>query len=379
MQIAAKNNLFLTSFSSRKRLGDTAKLINNGENVQLVLLGLLKAVYEKQTLNELGAKLWSLADEAFSFRRMDTVEQVSRLLINLPLSNGYRGVGQYFQVVATGGQRTFGQSRALLENLIEEIPSHFKPRVMLAISASYYNEGDFQSALPAYGEAATATARNKVFDPFTFIQSHRTIAILKGIDGDRRGALSDLESLRPLAEQVRATYPQAYYDYQNSLAVELGEAGRLKEALNASRIAVASPYGAIYSQWRETQANLLMKSRGLSRSAVAVSQTAPAAQNVVTLPATQPSTSLAKYQPAIPQQARVLRFRNYLRLAKEVSEVAGGGAVIEAGAATQEARVEDLRRMTTRQKLLRIMDLMSDDTITDDQLLKILFVLEGLA
>ena len=73
----------------------------------------------------------------------------------------------------------------------------------------------------------------------------------------------------------------------------------------------------------------------------------------------------------------MLRFRDYMKMAKEVNDARDSSSGLQAPVIAREARLEDLRRMTTRQKLLRIMDLMSDDKITDDQLLNVLLILEN--
>ena len=74
-----------------------------------------------------------------------------------------------------------------------------------------------------------------------------------------------------------------------------------------------------------------------------------------------------------------MKFRDYIKLAREVNYAAEGSASLQAPARSPATRLEDLKRMTTRQKLLRIMDLMSDDKITDEQLLEVLLILEGFA
>jgi hypothetical protein len=213
------------------------------------------------------------------------------------------------------------------------------------------------------------------------------LAVVRSVEGDHEGALAGLESLLPIVRAVASKYPPVYYDYMNNLAVEMGETGRLEEAFNASRIALSSPFAGAYNEWRETQADLIMKARRSSRSIVATDQinaqaqveTNSPTQNVVSLPAPQSlDEGFTKFEASIPQQARVLKFQDYMKMAREVNGALDSRAVLKVAARTEEMRLEDLKRMTTRQKLLRIMDLMSDDKITDDQLLNVLLILEDI-
>jgi hypothetical protein len=50
--------------------------------------------------------------------------------------------------------------------------------------------------------------------------------------------MRDLENLEPL---IRYAEPRLYYDFLNSYAIELAEAGRKQEARNISRIVIAPP------------------------------------------------------------------------------------------------------------------------------------------
>jgi len=222
-------------------------------------------------------------------------------------------------------------------------------------------------------------AQKHARDPFTGVKARMMLAVIKSTEGDHQGALDDLESFFPLARAISLQHPQLYYEYLNSLAVELGEVGRFNEAFNTLNLPLSSSFAGAYFEWRETQNELMLKSRRSSKSMIAFSQAISSTQNVVSLPAPQQilGGGLTKYEtPPIPQQARVLRFRDYMKMAKEVNDARDSSSGLQAPVIAREAKLEDLRRMTTRQKLLRIMDLMSDDKITDDQLLNVLLILE---
>lgn len=110
------------------------------------------------------------------------------------------------------------------------------------------------------------------WDPRTAVGATRTVAVWKARDGSHRAALSDLEKLFSLARTVGGWHPHVYYDYLNSLAVELASNGRFTEARNASRIVLASPFAPAYPEWRETYEEISLKLPRSSRSVVAWSQ-----------------------------------------------------------------------------------------------------------
>ncbi|HEY3136596.1 MAG TPA: hypothetical protein VGL29_11270 [Blastocatellia bacterium] len=94
--------------------------------------------------------------------------------------------------------------------------------------------------------------------------------MINGLEGNHRGAVALLETLFPLACSVRASQPHLYYDYLNSLAVELCEVERLEEARNVSKVVLASPFAPAYPEWQETREEIELKARRASRWVVAI-------------------------------------------------------------------------------------------------------------
>ena len=113
---------------------------------------------------------------------------------------------------------------------------------------------------------------------------------------------------------MRSSQPHVYYDYMNSLAVELCEVGKLEDAKNVSQIVLASPFAPAYPEWRETSDEIALRGWRPSRSTVAVTQIPAVTQetteikNLVTLP-TAWRDSPAPASPTEPQPpARVIKF-----------------------------------------------------------------------
>jgi tetratricopeptide (TPR) repeat protein len=376
MQTAATNSFLLTSSSSLKRFG-LQHVISLGGFYQQILI-LAKEAYKRDALSNLGNNVIALTEHAYTFRQMNTVEEMVKLSQALPLPDDYKRVAEFYKAVCAGRKGQIPEATFLFESVAENAPVQYRARALSSLGTLLlWNNADQESASQLFNEACYV-AHKHAGDLFTVVNSQRMLAVMKSMEGDHEGALADLESLLPLVRAVALNHPQLYYDYLNNLAVELGEVGRLEEALSASRITLSSPFAGAYFEWRETQAELMIKSRRSSRSVVATGQINSPAQNVVSLPTPQQplSDGFTKYEASIPQQARVLKFQDYMKMAKEVNDATESRASLQAPVQPKEMRLEDLRRMTTRQKLLRIMDLMSDDKITDDQLLNVLLILE---
>jgi hypothetical protein len=179
---------------------------------------------------------------------------------------------------------------------------------MLGLGTNALAVGDRNGAMSFYREAMRIIALNRVCDPATLYFTSRMSAVVKALEGDHRGALADLEKIFPLVRMASSQQPYAYYDYLNTLAVELCEAGRVEEARCASEIALASPFARAYPEWRETREEIELKGRCSSRSTVAFAQRTPESPNLITLPrASSGSTAIglvAKSQPL----ARVIKF-----------------------------------------------------------------------
>jgi hypothetical protein len=130
--------------------------------------------------------------------------------------------------------------------------------------------GDFPAARNLSIDACKASASDGWRDPYTIYAAERNICAIRSLDGDHKGALGTLERIFPLVRALESSNPFVLFDYLNSLAVEMMAAGRLEEATNAIRIAMASPYASAYPEWHETRNDILIRTRRPSRSVVAI-------------------------------------------------------------------------------------------------------------
>ena len=239
---------------------------------------------------QLGNRLIRLAEQAHIFRQFDKVKEYGLLLANMPLKP-YQALGHYFLGVAANskGNGDQDEARKLFEIVTDTAHDPLKAKAILSLAAVASNVKDYQSQLSYLLESAKAAK-----DVTTKVKAHLGIAIYKSREGFHQQSLGDLENLYMLA---RHSQPIVFFDYLNSLAVELGEAGRKDEARNVIGHVLASPFIHAYPEWRETAEDL----RPPRRSFVALSS---AQYNILLLPEREPSG-----QPSVElNPARVFNF-----------------------------------------------------------------------
>jgi len=254
---------------------------------------------------------------------------------------------------------------------------------MQSLGTQAFRAGDFGAAMSFYRDVMRIATSDRAFDPVNAYFATQMSAVVKSIDGDHRGALTDLEKMVPLVRAASDVQPFTYYDYLNSLAVELGEAGRLEQARRASGIALRSPFARAYPNWRETFESIESKQRGASRSTVAVhkqvEQPEPAlprrqagnaasrglkqSGNLVQLPVSKYPTNTASNE-----TGRVLAFQKKKSVLEKPSHLQ-----------LRKLTREQMYELTTPQKLMRIVDLISRDETDDEMIDKMLEAVEEIA
>ena len=329
---------------------------------------LVRRFNTKQSLANLVNTLVSAADHAHSIRRLDVVSSVGKLLLSLPLEPQLETVGEYYLALSInrGGSGETVRAGRLFEKAADSANLHYRGRAMLALGSNYFVAGDYKTALSFYSEVMRINGRGSGFDPVTLYRAVRNTAVIRGIDGDHRGAVSDLERIFPLARIASSVLPSAYYDYMNALAVELGELGSLERARDASATALKFPSAGAFPEWHETFADIEAKRVSASRSVVPVHQHLEEPGNLLHLPSTGlPASPVVSDHKPRGAQARVLNFQHWKTMVKA-----------SAGPLPNEVASEHKRRMTTGQKLIRLMDLISQDETDDETIDRILEAVE---
>jgi hypothetical protein len=367
----------------------TQRRLNHGGFYQALAQSLVKGFHTKQSLLDFISKVTWAADQAFSTRQYDTLGALSKVLLSLPLSPQVESIGHFYEALSVTrlGRGDTVRGTSLLKQVAERGPIQYRARAMLALGARSVNVGDNNAALPWYGEIMRIAARERAVDPPTLYFARQVTAIIRARNGDHKGAIRELEEMFPLARLASYKEPRAYSVHLNSLAVELAEVGRLEEAAQASTIACSSPYAPAYPEWQETFDEISLKRRRASRSRIIVSRFLAQAdgdphrrrvnqisqpqlvnpQERLSLQPSQPNALVeSRYDRPPGSRARVLDFQQWKQRIKP-----GPGQL---SALSAEQRME----MSTGEKLIRLMDLISHDETDDETIDVILEAVEAI-
>jgi AraC-like DNA-binding protein len=137
---------------------------------------------------------------------------------------------------------------------------------LLSLSAVEESLGRFEESLRLRLKASVCD------DPVTLIEAQRGIAVLRGLEGDHRAALRDLERLMPLAHVIGKHGHPSYFAFLNSYALELSEHGRTEEAGQVGNVLAANPFINRYREWQGTLSEVESRRKRSSTIAVAFPQ-----------------------------------------------------------------------------------------------------------
>jgi tetratricopeptide (TPR) repeat protein len=309
MNTPANNNLVLTAFSSFEQLAELLRQPNSVGLYQALARSLIGRIRANHTFHVVTARLASIADHGYLIRNAETVGLVGELLLSLPVCRALERAGNYYHALSLNEPGADSVNVAsLLEGVADSGSSDYRARATLALGSSSFRIGDHLAAMSYYRETMRIMKCDHIFDPATLYFTSRMTAVVKAAEGDHRSALADLEKMFPLVRMASARQPYAYYDYLNSLAVELTEAGRLEEARNASRIALASPFAQAYPEWRDTFDEINHRELRASRSTVAVTQRALKEKNLVAMPLPRRGLPITARAEESQPPARIIKF-----------------------------------------------------------------------
>ncbi len=375
MQRALNNSLIFTNLSALEQFNENQPRSGDAAFCQAVGVRLAREAHSNRLLSDVGDNLVALAEQAYGIRQADKLGGLSQALLALPLPRQYRSAARYFRGLELIRRGDLDAAKAVLEGVAAEPPHRYTARAIESLGAVSKCVEILNRALKLYIEAGCRAAENGSADLLTAIFAQRNVAVLKCIDGDHNGALADLERMLPIARAVGSVHPPVYYDYLNSLAVELSELGRLDEAARASRIALSSPIAAAYPEWRQTFDEIAFKRRRASHSPVVVrppmvrrrrlQEPVGETQNLLYLPLTRRSTAESMGQDPQGGRARVLSFQQWKSEIKESGRASAKGIALE-----------ERSRLTTGQKLIRLVDLISRDGTDDETIDRILEAVE---
>ena len=288
---------------------------------------------------ELGHRLVKEIETAQAFRQDSRVIELALILGNLPIKE-HQLIGQYYK--AWLGQKKGENAHGVFERVAEESRT-YKSKALLSLATTEARRGNYDEELRYFREASKSTN-----NPSLIVEVSRGIGVVRAKEGDHKQAIKEFERIFPL---VRHAKPIFYYQYLNSFAVELAEVGRLEEASRICDVILASPYAFAYPEWRETAEEIRLKLYR-SRSFVSFTQVAPY-NNVVPLPERSYEVIKTAKQPG-----KVLSYTDWTN--KMVKEPNGNG---------DEEKLDDLG---SGDLVMKLLNLVTDDAVTDEQRRKIL-------
>ncbi len=276
MQAAAITNRFLTGYSSKAGFADAEGVVSDHGLLHHVVAGhLIRTLNSHELFVKLTNEVIQLAEQAYLRRDLDSLEEMSRVLTNLPV-DAARQIGLYYHALAIKRKGDTVQAQTLFETVADNAPIACRARAIQGLGANCLGKGQLNEALRFQLEALRACSDTNAHGLQTVLMAHWDIAIVRSLAGDHKGALAHFEKLRPLVCQIAKRQPFYFYKYHNALAVELSETGRIEEAKACSSIALASPFAHAYPEWSETRDEIDAKRDSATPSVVSISRRAEA-------------------------------------------------------------------------------------------------------
>ena len=285
----------------------------------------------------LGCRIVKEIKLAHAFRQTERVRELASILINTPIKE-HKLIARYYLVWCECRRQNF--QSLTLERIIEQTQT-YKAQALLTRGTFDVYQGRPESALHFYNEALIYSCNLP-----EFISVSLAISQLKGIEGFNESALRDLEYLAPFLKHADA---RLYYGFLNSYAFELGRVGRKYEARNVIRHVLASPFINAYPEWRETADEL----QSPNRSFAVLNPTRQRMGKILSMPVIEPAESVEQDRPA-----RILNLEEWKK--KMVKD-------------------DPQEKPNEKQMVVQLMNLLTSDRVTYDQLCKIMAYAEKVA
>jgi tetratricopeptide (TPR) repeat protein len=357
MQIAAKNSFLVTDFPSSKSgircFSNCPKLYQ-----QLAVSLIVKGANERAS-RDLGNKLVAIAEYAYPIQDNEALEEAALLMMALPLAGGYRIIGAYYLGLCAIRTLDFAEARRILSYVAScSIPT-YRARALNSLGRVYLREGNVPLALESTLESTRIASSGGVLDTMPLMVAQLNLAIIDSVVGNHKRSLRDLEDLFPIVETMGLSYPQEYFSYFNSLALEMGEAGRFQEARNVIDRVLRSPIAHAYPDWFATRDEIIEKEGRAPGKFVAFGTTAFEPDNVLHLPA--PTESVGSLPPASTGRgATILKFKK-----------PKGWKGTSMAAPKESGEQGNPKGLNRKQKVIKIVDIVTRD-LTEEQLQRIL-------
>lgn len=204
-------------------------------------------------------QLIQAAEASYYLRDLQSQHEIALLLqsFGYPFSQ----VGKYYESIYLFRNGQHDKAKQLLECVAESAPARFRSKALLSLAGVAEHIGRFEESLRLRLQITTD-------NPITLFEAHYGMAAQRGVEGEHRAALRELERLLPLAHIIGKRGHPAYFGFLNSYAVELSEINRTQEAEQVANVIAASPLIARYPEWQETVSEIEVKRKRPSMIAV---------------------------------------------------------------------------------------------------------------
>ena len=153
--------------------------------------------------------------------------------------------------------------------ITEDIEDNHRARMIKCVATGFRLKGDLRVTEKLLAEASSLA--RKYNDVVTLFQTQKELSVVSSLDGDHKSAVGILRTIAPLTKYLYRYRPAYYFDFLNSVAVELSEVGKVSEAMRYCNAALASPFASRYDGWLETEAEIVAKKQQYAlRSVIAV-------------------------------------------------------------------------------------------------------------
>src|SRR5262249_1611489 len=320
----------------------------------LALTLVCSAVHQRELL----ATMVTAAEDAADLNQVAAIGAIGNVLEELAPSGQIASVGSYYKGLAALRGGSLEEGRLRVEQAFSDLPAAFKSKALLALAACYWRRGDPILSSKLNLEALAISTRKETYNLRSFVGAMRNLATFKSLEQrDYSGALAALKQSLPVARVVGLRRPFVYYHHLNNIAAELWEIGRVSEAWTVIHQPLASPLARHYPNWRETATDIATRMSTVTRTVVTVAL--PEVPHDDNEPQAEKAVESRETTPA-----KVLDFLRWKKRMALMSRT------------PTKSTPDERARMSTAEKLLRIVDLLCREEMSDQRLHRALSAVE---
>src|SRR5258708_22652923 len=106
---------------------------------------------------------------------MDALKDVSQVLVSTSMPTPYESVGRYYEALCIQrfGRGDVRRATCSFECVAETGPARYRGRAMQSLGSNAFHQTDYQSALFLYREASHFASREKIYDPYATLGTHK--------------------------------------------------------------------------------------------------------------------------------------------------------------------------------------------------------------